>query len=291
MGLMSRKYFELFDLAVTVSAGTLCMIHMQDVIPGSKALKVICVLKLARFLRLIGRFEPYSVIFMVIGNLAPFLFELAMSLYLVFYIFNITGIFLWSGHIKIDTPQDSKSPEFYPKNYEYLNFNDFASGFITLFSILVVNNWVVVATCFTTFISFQKGLRWFFLIFYMMANLLSMYILIGVVIDVAVTNLAENIQSNFLKVQIIEGMVFICLCVCLKEEILYIKKIEKPKDRNLVSAVLEDRGRNDRTTGGTRLSVIQDKFERAVKILEGTGGNPPTDQGEGVEMNVEEDRI
>lgn len=119
-----------------------------------------------------------------------------MSLYFVFFTFNVVGVFLWSGQVKINTPKEAKNHLFYPENYEYLTFNDFGSGIITLFSILVVNNWVVVTTCFTTFIGFQKQLRWFFLLFYMMANLLSMYILIGVVIEVAVTNLAENMNST-----------------------------------------------------------------------------------------------
>jgi hypothetical protein len=115
-----------------------------------------------------------------------------MILFLVFYLFTILGVFIWEGAVTLETPWNNPWPEYYPHYYNFLNFNDFAGGMLTLFAVLIVNNWVEVCSVFSVFIDYHNQWRYFFASFYLIGNLLSLYILIGLVIDVAVTNLADD---------------------------------------------------------------------------------------------------
>jgi len=58
---------------------------------------------------------------------------------LIFICFSIAGTHLWGGKIHNNTIY----PASVPALYYYNNFNDVASGMVTLFELLIVNNWQV----------------------------------------------------------------------------------------------------------------------------------------------------
>ena len=63
------------------------------------------------------------------------------TLYLVMYVYGIFGNLAYGGVITISTvaEQDTEIPAL----YYLMNFNDFGSSIVTLFHILVVNNWYI----------------------------------------------------------------------------------------------------------------------------------------------------
>jgi hypothetical protein len=75
---------------------------------------------------------------MVMKMTVPILYQMA-SLYIVFYIFAIVGIYGLGGMIR---QPNFHSEDGIPNNLYYLiNFNDLASSIVTLFSFMIVNNW------------------------------------------------------------------------------------------------------------------------------------------------------
>lgn len=75
----------------------------------------------------------------------PF-FNLALTLYSLFWIYTIIGIKIYGG--KIESKQFNiwadDSGGNIANNYLWLNYNDFASGLITLMTMMLFNNWQFV---------------------------------------------------------------------------------------------------------------------------------------------------
>jgi len=69
------------------------------------------------------------------------------ALFIVFYFFALFGMKNFGGTIKKDS-FNQMSAEAIPSIYMANNFNDLLSSFVTLFSIMVVNNWFVTVNMF-----------------------------------------------------------------------------------------------------------------------------------------------
>ena len=66
-----------------------------------------------------------------------------VSLYTVFFIFSIIGQMLYGGIITTKSAQVNNV--LIPQLYYLMNFNDFPASMVTLFHIMIVNNWFI--TC------------------------------------------------------------------------------------------------------------------------------------------------
>lgn len=87
------------------------------------------------------------VIFETLKNLLGPLNNLIMVMMTIFYTFAQIGMICFGGDISQTSPAivaDSSIPD----NYFLMNFNDLMSSLVTLFALIVVNNWyVIVAMC------------------------------------------------------------------------------------------------------------------------------------------------
>ena len=140
-------------------------------------------------------------------------------------------MYIWAGLITYNTPTIS---DLYGKNFEYLNFNDFASGYMTLFTFMMQNDLIVLSVCLTEYVGLPINYRFFFVLFLIVGNLLSMYLFIGLIVDVAVTNLSEELQKDYSS-----------------EE-----KVERQKKKSEIK------------------QTIQSKFSNALKIMNMNNTNP-----------------
>ena len=84
-------------------------------------------------------FKPYRDILSVLRKLLPFTYSLGSVLFICFYSFAVIGTHLWGGLIN-DNIKDELGADI-PEDYVLNNFNDMMSGMITLFELLIVNNW------------------------------------------------------------------------------------------------------------------------------------------------------
>ena len=96
-----------------------------------------------KLLTLLYEVKTMRVIFETLKNLLGPLNNLIMVMLTIFYVFAQIGSLLFGGKIREDSPEivhDSSIPD----NYFLMNFNDLMSSMVTLFALIVVNNWYVI---------------------------------------------------------------------------------------------------------------------------------------------------
>lgn len=137
------------------------------------------------------------IIFETMKNLLGPLNNLIIVMMTIFYIFAQMGMIIFGGKIRENSTQiihDSSIPD----NYYLMNFNDLMSSFITLFVLIVVNNWyVIVAMC----VDIKNGntlVRYFFVVFYYFGVIIGLNIIIAFAIDMyaAVKRLEDQTEEN-----------------------------------------------------------------------------------------------
>ena len=102
-------------------------------------------------------------------------------MYTIFYLFGILGIFLFGGLVKTTSPEiiyNDSTPDLYVLN----NFNDLASAFVTLFELMVVNNWQVTAYMYVALTN-NSYMLFYFVFFYYFCVLIGINIVIAFAID------------------------------------------------------------------------------------------------------------
>ena len=67
--------------------------------------------------------------------------SMLVSLYTIYYLYAIGGEIWFGGKVKTNGPQ-TQDPSI-PSFYYLINFNDFGCSLVTLFHIMIVNNWYV----------------------------------------------------------------------------------------------------------------------------------------------------
>lgn len=137
------------------------------------------------------------VIFETLKNLLGPLNNLIMVMMTIFYTFAQIGMICFGGEISQSSPAivaDSSIPD----NYFLMNFNDLMSSLVTLFALIVVNNWyVIVAMC----VDIKGGYtiyRYYFVLFYYFGVIIGLNIIIAFAIDMyaAVCRLENEKNAN-----------------------------------------------------------------------------------------------
>ena len=118
---------------------------------------------------------------------------MTVNLYTVFYTYAFVGEAVWGGRVTTTSVQvlDPNVPGL----YYLMNFNDFGSSLVTLFHIMVVNNWWI--TC-NMFIDIQ-GSDWpqyFFVSFWILTVLIIFNLVISNVIEIY-DSVESEVASKF----------------------------------------------------------------------------------------------
>ena len=124
--------------------------------------------------------------------------SLSVMLFVSMYVFAALGLALFGGRVRTD----SSSWEYQAlvasgfggsggmTGYWAMNFNDMASGLLTLFQLLVANNWNVFADGFVA-VS-RPSARWFFVVYYIFSKIMVFNIVVAVVLSVFGEQLGQN---------------------------------------------------------------------------------------------------
>ena len=123
-----------------------------------------------------------------------------LFLYIIFYLYAQVGMMLLGGDLtykKFDS-LDSKTPFYY-----LMNFNDYASALVTLFSQMVVNNWFITVDMYTDI----KGpgnvwwVRIFFISFWIVIVLIQLNIVIAVILEIY-SSVTEEVYEHKRKIDV-----------------------------------------------------------------------------------------
>ena len=130
-------------------------------------------------------------------NLLGPLNNLIIVMMTIFYVFAQLGMIIFGGKIRENSTQiihDSSIPD----NYYLMNFNDLMSSLITLFVLIVVNNWYVIVAMCVDIMNGNTLVRYFFVVFYYFGVIIGLNIIIAFAIDMyaAVKRLEDQTEEN-----------------------------------------------------------------------------------------------
>lgn len=100
---------------------------------------IIFLLRLLLLADLFQELQQFQILAKVVQQLTTPFLTMALTLYTVYFEYTVLGQFLFGG--KISTTSAQTNDPTIPALYYLMNFNDFASGIITLFTLMVINNW------------------------------------------------------------------------------------------------------------------------------------------------------
>ncbi|OQS05455.1 two pore calcium channel protein 1 [Thraustotheca clavata] len=168
-----------FDAIITT---TTLLIDIYAYIPNSfndhTIVKVLLTARCIRVLRLIMNIEHYRVIFSTWLRLLPIGKNLLLVLFCNMNFFASLGYALFGGRISPGRMQTSfPTSSFTASGYAANNFNDIPSGMVTLFELLVVNNWFVIAEGHVLVTSVAA--RFFFIAFWLIGVILTLNLFIA----------------------------------------------------------------------------------------------------------------
>ena len=93
----------------------------------------------------------------------------------------MTGVLWFGGKVTSETESLLMDTSF-PNNYYLNNFNDLGNGFVTLFSLMVVNNWQLISQVFVD-ITGSNYTRIYFVLFFYICVVIGLNIVVAFAID------------------------------------------------------------------------------------------------------------
>ena len=139
----------------------------------------------------------FNLIVMSVTRLTKPFFGRLLFLYLLYMLFIFIGAIAYGGLItRQSTTAANPNLSAY---YWLLNFNDFCSGLVVLFHIMVVNNWYVTTDMYVSVVETKWPIV-FFAIFWVFAVLICLNIITASVIEIY--SASEDVitgKHNFLK--------------------------------------------------------------------------------------------
>jgi hypothetical protein len=144
------------------------------------AVRAALVLRLLRLLRVLVALKRFNHIFAIFVTLLPSFATMFGMLWAIFNFFAEVGIALFGGKIWLGNPL-LNGTGFQQAGYEANNFNDYGSACMTLFELLVVNNWHILMEGFVAVT--DKRARFFFIVFYTVAVIMVINLIVAFVLD------------------------------------------------------------------------------------------------------------
>ena len=149
-----------------------------------KFFEIIIFVRMLKLLTLLYEVQTMRILIETIKNLISPLSNFLIIIMAIFYLFGLIGQFMFGGKIRTDSPALLHNSGV-PDNFSLMNFNDTGASNITLFSLIIVNNWyVIVDLC----VSIKGGdiyYRYYFMIFYYFGVIIGLNILIAFSIDMS----------------------------------------------------------------------------------------------------------
>ncbi|CAI2386453.1 unnamed protein product [Moneuplotes crassus] len=156
-------------------------------------LDIIIILRGFRLMKLFNEIKQWKVIMRTISALLKPFWSLLLVTFVLFLLFASIGDRAFGG-LEINNPNVVRNQNI-PDTYVEMNFNDVANSFVTLFTLMVVNNWFVIVDMFEA-VTGTIWTRLFFVIFYFFSVLVVLNILVALSIDMYSSIESVNSQNE-----------------------------------------------------------------------------------------------
>ena len=118
------------------------------------------------------------------------------TLYSLFLLFSTFSILLTGGNIEKNSFDDKV--ESIPDNYEYINFNDFGSSFISCFCLLMINNLNILVKSLTYHINPKIVFQFYFATFHFFSTLIIINIIQTLLLELYLNSNYSNEDNNII---------------------------------------------------------------------------------------------
>uniref|UniRef100_A0A7S3JYQ2 Ion transport domain-containing protein n=1 Tax=Aureoumbra lagunensis TaxID=44058 RepID=A0A7S3JYQ2_9STRA len=183
-----KRYFHFcrnqFDAFVSIaSVITTFVVYWPNAYNDPSFVRYVLMLRLIRLVRILEAITDFRILGESFLNLLPAAAKLLKFLFCVTYLFAVLGMAIFGGNLSDKPSQRTllKDTDFYTSGYLPLNFNDMWSSYVTLFCILVVNNWQVLTQGFVAIAGVNA--RLFFIAFYSVGTLICVNLAVAFIID------------------------------------------------------------------------------------------------------------
>lgn len=132
-------------------------------------------------MKLLKEIHQWNVIINTANALVSSFYTLLLVTSIIFLLFAVIGDRIFGGQVsnlRKEIFKDASVPDVYVE----MNFNDLGSSLITLFALMVVNNWFMIVQVHTNMQGHSFG-RWFFILFYFSSVVVMLNIVVAFVID------------------------------------------------------------------------------------------------------------
>ena len=198
------KYEYVYEGVLQIITTTLFIIyeaytttHLEQQIKCVEAMALVLLFRLPIIGVLLMEINDFAVIIETTKRMfSPFATTI-FSMYLVIFAWNAVGIVAWSGVVKLSSIADITNSSG-SGLYYMLNFNDTISGMLTLFSILVSNNWNSTTDMYGALTGSDFWPRFYFSSFFLVSIFIILNIIISFVIEIY-TMALEDMEKKWNK--------------------------------------------------------------------------------------------
>lgn len=161
--------------------------ELQDYAIFATYFNVILLVRMIKIFDFLSELEQWQFFMRTLSVLKGPFFNLTFTLYSLYFFYCLVGMQIYGGKITdvafaklfMLNPDFDSSPD-----YMWLNFNDFGSGLITLFSMQLFNNWQFIWDQFNFVLDNRTVSSLFFFSFMVMSTYVIINILMAFIIDV-----------------------------------------------------------------------------------------------------------
>lgn len=167
--------------AYAVALHLLNLDNVEQVNTLVKTFEFIIFLRLLKLLTLLYEIRSMRLIIETLRNMLLPLVYLWGVLLIIFYIFALLGMLFFGGLVNKDLPNTIKDGSV-PNNYYMDNFNDLLSSLVTLFTLMVVNNWMVQVQMYVDVMG-DANYTFYFVAFYYCSVIIGINIIVAFTLD------------------------------------------------------------------------------------------------------------
>lgn len=170
---------QIFNLYITIEF----LLDFEDRSRYNHFIKMYSVIIFIRILKLLSLLYEIRVMRIIIEtakNMISPLSSMFVVLMIIFYIFAYFGMLMFGGLVRRDL---DPWPDCAPPTYHLMNFNDLLSSFITLWALMVVNNWYEIVDLMCTVKGGNTYYRLFFYLFYYASVIIGVNLFVAFVLD------------------------------------------------------------------------------------------------------------
>ena len=168
---------------------------------ATQTVDFLCLLMLLRNLRifnLLTEFKDFNAIIKSFRNFASPMLHMLFTMYTVASIFCSIGMYFFNGGINFVNVDGDETYLDAPVFYALNNFNDFYSGLLTLFELLIENNWNNTTNMYADI--WGNKARFYFCIYWVCMVLLMFNIVASAIMELYGTT-STNLEESYEKMK------------------------------------------------------------------------------------------